>query len=246
MNIKNNSFSIIIPAYKEEKSIEDTLTKFLSACRESKWNFEIIVVVDRDPNDKTDEIVKKISSVSSEVVVILREDRVGIASAIKEGIQKASKDIILITVAGKHVEPGDVVKIVYKMEEGYDMVFGDRFTKGWRLRGYPLKKLIANRLCNLVISILFGIKARDITSGVKAYRTDILKKMKIDSSGFEIFAEMPIKACIMGKTNFAVVELVYRGRDPETSHFNLVNEWPRYLKIVNTCFLFKLRSNQRH
>lgn len=242
--IVNNSFSVIIPAYKEEKFIENTLTRFLAACRNSKFEFEIIVVVDKAPNDKTDEIVKSISKSFREIVVVSREGKLGICSAIKEGIKKASKNAIIITVAGKHVDPYDIIKMMYRMKEGYDMVFGDRFSRGLKLPGYQLTKLIANRLCNFVISILFGIKARDITSGVKAYKADILKKMKIDSIGFEIFVEMPIKAYINGNTNFSVVELVHSGRDPETSHFNLVSEWPKYLKMVMKCFLYKLNFNQ--
>lgn len=131
-----------------------------------------------------------------------------------------------------------------KMKSGYDMVFGDRFTKGLRLYKYPLAKLVANRLCNIVVSLLFGIHAKDITSGVKAYKSEILKNMKIRSYGFEVFIELPIMAYLMGYTNFAVLPLTHHDRDVMYSHFNLMNEWPKYLKTVMRCFSFKLTGEK--
>lgn len=151
---------------------------------------------------------------------------------------------MIITVAGKHADPNDIVNMAEKMKEGYDMVFGDRFTKGWRLYKYPLAKLVANRVCNLVVAILFGIKARDITSGVKAYKSEILKNMKIRSYGFEIFIELPIMAYLMGYSNFAIIPLTHHERDVEYSHFNIVNEWSKYFKTVMRCFFFKLARDK--
>jgi len=201
-------------------------------------------VIDDAPNDRTLEISQAYAKIHKEIRVISNKTKIGVGNAIKEGIEKAENEVIIITVAGKHADPNDLVKMAEKMNEGYDMVFGDRFSNGLRLPGYQLKKLIANRLCNLAISVLFGIKARDITSGVKAYKAEILKKMEINSKGFEIFVEMPVKAYIMGNKNFAVIELAHKGRDAETSHFNLVNEWPKYLRTVMKCFIYKLKYNR--
>jgi glycosyltransferase involved in cell wall biosynthesis len=238
----NNSFSILIPAYKEEKFIEETLRNFILTCRKNLLDFELITVIDNAPNDRTLEIVNNLSKEYSEIIVVSREKKQGIASAIKDGINKAKKDVVIIAVAGKHVNPNDIILMAEKMNEGFDMVFGDRFTKGLRISKYPTSKLIANRLCNTAISFLFGIKAKDITSGVKAYKTSLLKNLKFYSTGFEIFVEIPVTVFLKGGSNFAVVPLTHHERDVMYSHFDLMNEWPRYFKTIMRLFLWKIRK----
>jgi len=231
-----------MPAYKEEKFIEETLRNFILTCRKNELNFELITIVDNASNDRTLEIVNTLSEDFSEIVVVSREKKQGIASAIKDGIDKAKNDVIVITVAGKHVDPNDIILMTKKMNEGFDMVFGDRFTKGLKISKYPTSKLIANRLCNTVISILFRIKAKDITSGVKAYKTSLLKNLKFHSTGFEIFVEIPVTVFLKGGSNFAVIPLTHHERDVMYSHFNLMHEWPRYFKTIVRLFLCKIKK----
>lgn len=203
-----------------------------------------MLVVDDAPNDKTLEIAQQYARQHKEIVVIENSGKNGVGSAVKQGIKKASKENIIITVAGKHADPNDIVRMAEKMNEGYDMVFGDRFTNGLKLYKYPLTKLVANRLCNLAVALLFGIKSKDITSGIKAYKSEILKNMKIRSQGFEIFIELPVMAYLMEYTNFAVLPLTHHERDIVHSHFNLMNEWSKYFKTVMRCFFFKLTRDK--
>ena len=58
-----------------------------------------------------------------------------------------------------------------------------------------------------VISV--SVKAKDITSGVKAYKTSLLKNLKFGSTGFEIFVEIPVTVFLKGGSNFAVVPLTH-------------------------------------
>jgi len=236
------SFSFIIPAYKEAEHIEGTISNFLKLAKQQNLDFEIILVIDDTPNDKTLEKSQKIAQSTNEIKIIAREGKLGVGTAIIEGIKKVSKDVTIITVAGKHVDPNDLLKMIEKMNEGYDMVFGDRFSKRTKIPNYPFAKLIANRLCNKVVSNIFGIHASDITSGVKAYRTKLLKEVEIKSKGFEIFLELPVMVYIKGGTNFAVVPLTHHERNVEQSHFNLINEWPKYIKTVIRCYFYKLKK----
>lgn len=234
-----NSISIIVPAYKEEQFIENTLRENIETLRKNSVEFEMITVIDIVPNDKTFEIVKYLAKSFSEIKIIAREGKQGIASAIKEGIKHASKDIIIIMMGDKSEDPNDLPKLASKMNEGYDMVFGNRFLKDTRFEGYPIKKYVLNRLCNFAIRILFGIKSSDITNAVKAYRTTILKNIKITSSGFEVFAEIPIKVYLKGYKNFTEVPLNHYSRDITFSKFSVIVEGPRYFKVVLSCVFNK-------
>lgn len=231
--------SIIVPAYKEEYFIKDALESLLSAFRNSNREFEIIVIVDEAPNDSTLEIVQNIEKFAKELVVISRKGKQGIGSAIREGIKNSSKPAILIATAEISEDPLDLIKMMDKMDDGYDMVIGNRFYKSAKRDGYAPKKYFGNRLCNYTIKILFGIKSNDITNGVKAYRSHILKNIRTSSYGFEIFAEIPIKVFQNGFKNFAEIPITHKARSDVYSKFNLVKEGRRFLLTVLKCYLCK-------
>jgi len=96
-------------------------------------------------------------------------------------------------------DPEDIPKLVRKIEEGYDVVYGSRFIKGGFTEGYPRLKLIANRLFNNVVRLLFGIKHKDITNAFKAYRKEVLEEIgNLEAEGFDLTIEIPLKAHILG------------------------------------------------
>ena len=231
----SNSFSIVIPAYKEEKTIENTLKGILAKFRENNFDFEVITVIDQAPNDKTLEIVTLLSKTYNEIQIISREGKLGVASAIKEGIQKASKSVTIIVMGDASENPNDLINMASKMNDGYDMVFANRFLTNIYFKNYPKKKYVVNRLCNFAVKTLFGINSKDITNAVKSYKTQILKNMNIKSTGFEIFVELPIKAYVNGYKNFSEISSSHDAGDPTSSNFRITKEGPRYIKIILSC-----------
>jgi len=237
-----NSYSILIPAYKEGKTIENTLGGLAKQFKENNLDFELITIIDNEPNDNTLEIVKNFSNTNKAIKIISREGKQGIASAIVEGINAASKSVIIIVMADASETPQDIIKLALKMNDGYDMVFANRFSGKSSLVGYPKKKLIVNRLCNFVVMSFFGINSKDITNAAKAYKSKILKNMSISSTGFEIFVEMPIKAYIGGYKNFAEITSSHYAGEPGMSKFSILKEGPRYLKVITSCFFENLKG----
>lgn len=234
-----NSVSIIMPAYKEEEFIQNTLEEFLKTFRKYEIDFEILVIIDVILNDNTIEIAKRVATSSKEIIIIERQGKQGIGSAIRDGIKIASKNTVIIATAEVSEDPEDLALMVLKMNDGYDMVFGNRFFRGAEREGYSLKKYIGNRLCNYAIKILFGIKSQDITNGIKVYKTSILKEMKTTSVGFEIFAEMPLTAYMNGYTNFIEIPIKHKARDNIYSKFNLTKEGRGFFSTVMKCFFQK-------
>ncbi len=232
------SVSVIVPAYKEEVFIKNALENLLVVFRNSIREFEIIVIIDEAPNDKTLEIVQNVSKSATEIVIISRKGKQGIGSAIREGIKNSSKNAILIATAEISEDPADLAKMLEKMDDGYDMVFGNRFYKNAKREGYASKKYFGNRLCNYAIKMLFGIKSNDITNGVKVYKSHILKSIQTSSYGFEIFAEIPIKAYKKGFRNFAEIPISHKARSDVYSKFNLAKEGRRFFLTVLKCYFF--------
>ena len=231
------SVSIIVPAYKEEEFIKDALNNLLQTFRNQKRDFEIIVVIDVVPNDRTLEIVQDLANNSKEIVIVSRKGKQGIGGAVREGIKNSTKDAVLIATAEISEDPSDLALMVAKMDDGHDMVFGNRFYKNATREGYAFRKYFGNRLCNYAIKLLFGIKSNDITNGVKVYKSSILKNMNTFSYGFEIFAEMPIKAYKKGFRNFVEIPITHKARSEVYSKFNLAKEGRGFFLTVLKCYL---------
>ena len=174
-----------------------------------------------------------------EILFVIREGKKGIGSAIKEGIKKSQNNNILIATAEISEDPNDLVKMVKKMNDGFDMVFGNRFYLNAKREAYSKKQYYANRLSNYTIKILFGIKSNDVTNGVKVYKKSILKNLKLTGTSFDIFAEIPIKAYQNGNHNFIEIPLKHYAREKIYSKFNFKRESKLFFLMVVKCFFNK-------
>jgi len=241
----NKSVSMIMPAYKEEDFIQQTLLNFLNEFKKNHIDFEINVIIDRVPNDNTHQKAMEIAEKNKEIRLFVRDGKHGIGKAVQKGIECATKDVIIITTAEISEDPKDLAKMCLKMNDGYDMVFGNRFYPGAKRTGYTRKKYIGNRLCNYTIKILFGIKSNDITNGIKVYKSEILKNIKLHCSGFDIFAEIPLTVYINGYRNFTEIPITHQAREDVYSKFNLSKQGRLFFKIVMKCFFQKLFNRNR-
>lgn len=228
------SCTIIIPVYKEPR-IKKTILEILHYLKPKNLDFEIIVIVDCAKNDYSDIIVKELSENYKEIKTFINKEKKGIASAIKTGIQNAKNDVTLIAMGDGSETPENLLKLVLKMSENYDMVFANRFSSSSHIQSYPKMKLLANRLCNFSIQLLFNFNSSDISNAVKVYKTLILKNLIIESTGFEIFIEIPIKLFKNGYKNFIDVPISHDAGDVKDSKFNLIIEGPRYFKTIMKC-----------
>ncbi|MDW8055349.1 MAG: glycosyltransferase family 2 protein, partial [Elusimicrobiota bacterium] len=161
--------SIIIPVRNEEEIINKTIDNLVKKLEDNKIDYEIIVVNDHS-TDKTKQVMLSLCEKNNKVKVIDNQLSVGFGYAVKFGLDNFNGDFVVIYMGDDSDDPEDVVKYYYKLKEGYDCVFGSRFIKGAKVVGYPLVKLIFNRLGNWFIKILFGIKYNDVSNAFKAYR----------------------------------------------------------------------------
>lgn len=224
--------SIIVPAYKEEEYIADTLTDVIARLRETQFQFEVLAILDSVPSDRTGFIIHELCGRFTELRLIERPGKHGVGDAIRTGI-KMGKGSIFVFIMGDHSESSlDMVKLVNAVAQGYDVSIGDRFKYG-KPRGYPLLKYIANRCCNYLIKLLFRIPSSDITNAFKAYNAKILSQLKLSSKGFEIFAEMPLKVFLRA-SDVKIIDIPVQHfvRKKRVTKLSLLKEGPRYIKIV--------------
>lgn len=190
--------SIVIPAKNEADNIERTVEGIESEFQKQGLLHEIIIVNDGS-TDNTTVVVQRIIEKNVAVRLVQSQPPYGFGYAIKKGLDAFKGDYVIITMADASDDPSDMVRYIEQMQEGFDCCFGDRWSNGAIVKGYPPLKRIFNRLGNWAISILFQIRYRDVTNAFKAYSRHTINGLKpISSRHFDITIELPLKAIIRG------------------------------------------------
>jgi hypothetical protein len=205
--------SIIIPAHNEEKIIEKTLSSVNSVMKKINYSYEIIAV-DDNSSDSTASMMKKLSRdkhIKTVHITSRKKGPTGLGSAVRKGFKHASGDVLIPFMGDLSDDPRDIIKLVKKIEQGNDIVCGSRFVEGGKLIDYPPLKLLINRFWNRFFAFLFWMDVKDISNAFKAYRKEVIRKVRPTSKGFEITAEIALKARIEG-FRIAEVPVTWYGR----------------------------------
>ena len=183
--------SIIIPIRNEANVIAKSLDLIRNNIKEI--NYEVIAVNDFS-EDNSYNIIDEIKKENSKIKLYNNKIR-GLGGAINLGIEKSTGEAICIMMADMSDSIEDLKKYYNLIQsENLSAVFGSRFIKGSNLSGYPIKKLILNRIFNYFTKLIFLSKYNDFTNAFKIYKKDaLLKAMPLVSESFNVFLEMPLK-----------------------------------------------------
>ncbi len=221
-------YSIVIPAYNEEDNIHHTVEELIQELRFEKIPFEIVIVNDNS-TDRTLHVIQEMSKQYPEIVAIDNPLPGGLGRAIRSGLKNIKGDVVAIVMADRSDDPKDIVRCYRKIEEGYDCVFGSRFRKGSIVTHYPSIKLIANRIVNKFLQILFLTRYNDLTNAFKVYRRPVIESISpLQSAHFNITIEMSLSALIR-KYKIAEIPISWYGRTWGQSKLKLREMGRRYL-----------------
>ncbi|MBP2134442.1 uncharacterized protein (TIRG00374 family) [Methanomicrobium sp. W14] len=203
MGLENSYFiSCIVPARNEEENLNNVVNVLTPVLANSKLikNYEIIIVNDNS-TDSTPKLIESLAKKDSHIHPVHRKKSPGFGNAVKAGMAEAKGNIIIPFMGDLSEDPNDIINLIKKIDEGYDIAYGSRFIKGATLKEYPFAKLISNRAFNNLVRYSFGISNHDVTNAFKAYRKEVLDAIGIEnleSSGFDLTVEIPVKAYILG------------------------------------------------
>ncbi len=197
--------SVIIPVYNEVQTIRE----IIESVKEVPCEKEIIVVDDFS-TDGTRDLLKKVGS--GEITVLFHESNQGKGAAIRTAIPHVSGDIAIIQDADLEYHPSEYPRLIAPILDGKaDVVYGSRFLGGphrvllfWHSVGNWIFTTLSNMLTDLNLS--------DMETGYKVFRSEILKKIKIESNRFGFEPEITAKVAKMGCRVFEV-PISYYGRD---------------------------------
>ena len=234
-----NFLSIVIPARNEESCIEHTIQSIISSLEQHNIPHEILVVNDNS-NDQTENVLKNICSQNRQVRYINNHHPKGYGFAVRCGLENFQGDAVVLVMADGSDDPKNILDYYYKLQEGYDCVFGSRFIKGGKVVDYPFSKLILNRLYNYFVQVIFGIRFNDITNAFKIYRREVIKGIyPLESDHFNLTVEMPLKAILRGYS-YTTIPITWRNRSKGNSKFKVRELGARYLFILFHLLMEKL------
>ena len=229
--------SIIIPIRNEANVIAKSLDLIRNNIKEI--NYEVIAVNDFSEDDSYN-IIDEIKKENSKIKLFNNKIR-GLGGAINLGIEKSTGEAICIMMADMSDSIEDLKKYYNLIQsENLRAVFGSRFIKGSKLSGYPMKKLILNRIFNYFTKFIFFSEYNDFTNAFKIYKKDaLLKAMPLVSESFNIFLEMPLKI-ISRKMNYRIIPIAWENRRGGKAKFNIKELRSKYLFTLIYCFLEKI------
>jgi dolichol-phosphate mannosyltransferase len=233
--------SVVIPAHNEQGSIGRTVESLALTLDREAIPHEILVVADHC-SDATKDEVEAIGAKRPEVRVVDNSRAPGFGYAVRAGLDVYTGDAVAIMMADLSDSPEDVVTYYRLLERGFDCAFGSRFMPGATVSGYPRVKLIANRLVNLGIRLLFRHGYNDTTNAFKAYRRGVIDNCQpLLSAHFNLTVELPLKALVRGHS-YAIVPVSWTNRVAGESKLRLQEMGSRYAFIVLYILLEHLLS----
>lgn len=163
---QKNLISIIIPAFKQEKTIVQDARRIERVLKKLRDRLEIIIVVDGYV-DKTLQNAKKIAS--NKVKVFGYENNRGKGYAIRYGMVRSKGNIVGFIDAGMDLNPKVIPSLIGYMEkEDMDIVIGSKRHTGSKVH-YPLDRKILSVFSQLFIRFLFGLNVKDTQVGMKFF-----------------------------------------------------------------------------
>jgi len=171
---KREKISIIVPAFKQEKTIISDLKRIKKSLQEIELDWEIIVVVD-GPGDNTYKRAKKIKS--GKIKVFQLKKNIGKGHALRWGMKKARGDYIAFLDAGMEIDPVGLKMLLLHMQwYEADIIVGSKRHLASKVN-YPFARKILSLGYFWLVRILFGFKIRDTQAGIKIFKKRVLKKV---------------------------------------------------------------------
>jgi len=173
-NRLEETLSVLIPIYNEEGNLSLLFDNLDLALKKTERAYEIIFV-DDGSSDGSLEILLDIREKNSNIKIISFSRNFGQTAALSAGIDCSKGDIIIPMDGDLQADPEDILPLLQKIEEGYDVV------SGWRKdRKDPfLTRRLPSMIANKIISWIGGVHLHDYGCTLKAYKRDILKNIKL-------------------------------------------------------------------
>jgi glycosyltransferase involved in cell wall biosynthesis len=224
--------SVVIPCLNEEENIERCVAVALDVMGEHGIRGEV-VVADNASDDRSAELA---ATAGARVVT---EPRRGYGSAYLAGFAAARGQYLVMADADLTYDFGEIPRFVEHLEQGAELVMGDRMDNIHPGAMPWLHRYVGNPILTGILNVFFRTGVSDAHCGMRALRRDVLPRLDLRTTGMEFASEMVIRAS-KEKLRISEFPIEYhpRGGDSKLSSFRDGWRHLRFLLVHSPTHLF--------
>ena len=183
------ALTFFFPAYNEEANIERTVGSALEQIAPMVPSLEVLAI-DDGSTDRTPQLADALATADRRVRVVHQRNR-GYGGALKAGFENARGELIAFSDGDLQFDLRELQRLLDRLEDPsrpVDAVIGYRIK-----RRDPFHRIFIAKTYNLIVSILFGLRVRDIDCAMKLFRREVFDRLRLDAEGPFLSAELLIK-----------------------------------------------------
>lgn len=218
--------SVVIPCLNESNSLGCCVDKALAAFHSSGLRGEVVVA----DNGSTDGSIEIAEGHGARVV---RVPERGYGSALKQGISSSHGIYVVMGDADDSYDFGEVPHFVQKLQQGYDLVMGNRFKGGIRPGAMPrLHKYFGNPWLSWLANLFFNVGVGDSYCGMRGFTRSLYNQLDLRSSGMEFALELVIKSAQIGAQISEIPIVLWPDRRGRPPHLRTLHDGWRSLRFM--------------
>jgi glycosyltransferase involved in cell wall biosynthesis len=218
----------VMPCLDEEKTLGGCIEKAQRAFREMGVVGEVVVA----DNGSLDRSVAVAESLGARVV---HEPRRGYGAALMAGITAARGRIVVMADADDSYDWASLGDFVRKVDEGYDLVMGNRFKGGIEPGAMPaLHRYLGNPVLSTLARVMYRIPIADFHCGMRAFTREAFDRMGVRTTGMEFATEMIVNASHAGLRIAEIPTRLYPDKRDRAPHLRSFRDGWRHLRFMLT------------
>ncbi|MEO0769172.1 MAG: glycosyltransferase family 2 protein [Cyanobacteria bacterium J06649_4] len=231
------SLSIVIPIYNEVETLPHLVERVEQGIADYPENYEIICV-DDGSTDGSVELLKELAHRYQNLQAIILRRNYGQTAAMAAGFEHAQGHTIVTLDGDLQNDPADILLLLSKLDEGYDLV------SGWRKnrQDAALTRLLPSKIANIIIGKVTGVKIRDYGCSLKAYRAELVADMKLYG---ELHRFLPALAFIEG-AKVTEVPVRHHARQHGQSKYGLGRTFRVMMDLLTVAFMKTFLTRPMH
>ena len=218
--------SIVMPCLNEAETLAVCINKAKKSLLKENIEGEIIIA-DNGSSDGSHEIAYELGA------RVIDVPQKGYGSALRGGIEAAEGEYIIMGDADDSYDFSSISGYIEKLDEGYDLVMGNRFKGGVKKGAMPfLHKYLGNPVLSFIGRLFFKIPVGDFHCGLRAFRRDAYKKMELQTTGMEFASEMVVKSSLKRLKISEVPTCLYPDGRSRKPHLRTWHDGWRHLRFL--------------
>ena len=220
--------SVVVPVYEEAESLPELAAQIRAAMDGAGLTFEVWLVDDGSKDASWAEITRLHAADGRFRGVRFRRNY-GKSAALAAGFARAGGRYVATLDADLQDDPAELPGMVARLEAGADLV------SGWKQKRHdPLEKRLPSKFFNAVTRGLSGIPLHDFNSGIKAYRCEVVKAVRVYG---ELHRYVPLLAKWEGYTNIEEQVVRHHARKYGRTKFGLERYLRGFLDLLTVVFI---------